>query len=382
MKEEQSMFSFTINKKLGLARTGIIKTAHGEIRTPAFIPVATKATVKALTPAQLNEIGFDAILSNTYHLYLQPGAETIEKLGGLQKVSAWHKPMFTDSGGFQVMSLNDGLCQVNEDKVIFKSHIDASKHEFTPEKSMQIQRKLGADLIFAFDQCLDINADYETTKESLARTHAWEERSLAEFKKLNVDKKQALIGIVQGGRFKDLREESAKFIASLDFDALAIGSIFGDPKEESFSLVEHAMKFLPEEKTKHLLGIGAVEDIFNYVSLGLDTFDCVLPTRLARSGYAFFRPESGGTEENRFRYRITNSKFKEDKGPLDKNCDCYTCKNFSRGYLHHLFKANELLVYTLVTYHNLYFFKRMMDEIRESIEDGTFLELKEKWLGK
>ncbi|MBT4805108.1 tRNA guanosine(34) transglycosylase Tgt [Candidatus Woesearchaeota archaeon] len=375
------MFSFTINKKLGQARTGIIKTAHGEIKTPAFIPVATKATVKSLTPTQLNEIGFDAILSNTYHLYLQPGAETIEKLGGLQKISAWHKPMFTDSGGFQVFSLNDGLCKVDEDKVTFKSHIDSSKHEFTPEKSMQIQRKLGADLIFAFDQCLDINADYETTKESLARTHAWEKRSLTEFKKLNQDQKQALYGIVQGGRFKELREESAKFISSLDFDALSIGSIFGDPKEESFELVKHAMQFLPEEKTKHLLGIGAVEDIFNYVSLGLDTFDCVLPTRLARQGIVFFRPESGGNEANKFRYQTTKSKFKEDLQPIDNNCHCYVCKNFSRGYIHHLYKAKEILFNTLTTYHNLYFFKRMMDEIRDSIEDGSFEELKNKWLG-
>ena len=376
------MFSFEIKKKLGQARTGVIKTDHGEIRTPAFIPVATKATVKALTPEQLNEIGFDAILSNTYHLYLQPGAEIIEKLGGLQKVSAWHKPMFTDSGGFQVFSLNDGLCDVDDSGVTFKSHIDASEHRFTPEISMQIQRQLGADLIFAFDQCLEIEADYETTYDSLARTHSWAARSLAEFKKLNVDKKQALYGIVQGGRFKELREESAKFIAALDFEALAIGSIFGDPKEESFALVKHAMQFLPEEKTKHLLGIGAVEDIFNYVSLGLDTFDCVLPTRLARSGYVFFRPESGGTEENRFRYKLISAQYKEDLKPLDENCDCYVCKNFSRGYIHHLFKAKELLVYTLVTYHNLYFFKRMMDEIRESIENGTFAELKKKWLKK
>ena len=376
------MFSFTINKKLGQARTGIIKTGHGEIKTPAFIPVATKATVKSLTPAQLNEIGFDAILSNTYHLYLQPGANTIEKLGGLQKVSAWHKPMFTDSGGFQVFSLNDGLCKVDNDKVTFKSHIDASKHEFTPEKSMQIQRKLGADLIFAFDQCLDINANYETTKKSLARTHAWEKRSLTEFKKLNQDNKQALYGIVQGGRFKDLREESAKFIASLDFDALSIGSIFGDPKEESFELVKHTMKFLPEEKTKHLLGIGAVEDIFNYVQLGLDTFDCVLPTRLARQGIVFFNPESGGTEENKFRYQITKTEFKEDLNPIEKNCDCYTCKNFSRGYLHHLSKAKEILFNTLLTYHNLYFFKKLMDGIRESIENEKFKELKNKYLKK
>ena len=378
------MFKFQIlhKDKGSNARTGVIETTHGNIKTPAFIPVATKATVKSLTPAQINEIGFDAILANTYHLYLQPGAEIIEKLGGLQKVSAWHKPMFTDSVGFQVMSLNGKMCKVDEEGVDFRSCIDDSKHRFNPEKSMQIQRMLGADLIFAFDQCLDINADYEITKESLARTHAWEERSLIEFKKLNVDKKQALYGIVQGGRFKDLREESAKFISSLDFDALAIGSIFGDPKEESLELVKAALKFMPEEKTKHLLGIGAVEDIFNYVELGMDTFDCVLPTRLARQGIVFFRPESGGSEENKFRYQITNAKFKESLNSLDKNCDCYVCKEFSQGYIHHLFKSKELLAYTLLTFHNLYFFKKMMDEIRESIESGSFVELKKRWLQK
>jgi len=245
---------------------------------------------------------------------------------------------------------------------------------------MQVQRKLGADLIFAFDQCLEIEADYETTKKSLARTHAWEERSLVEFKKLNKDKKQALYGIVQGGRFKDLREESAKFISSLDFDAIGIGSIFGDPKEESIALVKQAMQFLTKEKTKHLLGIGAVEDIFNYVELGIDTFDCVLPTRLARSGYIFYGTESGGTEKNRFRYKLTHAKFKDDKEPLEQGCGCYVCKNFTRGYLHHLFKAKELLFYTLITYHNLYFFKTLMDQIRESIEKNEFLQLKEKWL--
>jgi queuine tRNA-ribosyltransferase len=374
------MFKFTILSKNGEARTGIIETSHGKIRTPAFIPVATKATVKSLTPKQIEEIGFDAILSNTYHLYLQPGADTIERLGGLQKVSGWHKPMFTDSGGFQVFSLNGKLCKVDDEGVDFRSCIDESKHRFNPEKSMQVQRKLGADLIFAFDQCLDIGADYETTKTSLARTHQWEERSLAEFKKFNVDKKQALYGIVQGGRFKDLREESARFISSLDFDALAIGSIFGDPKEESIALVESALKHMPEDKAKHLLGIGAVEDIFNYVELGMDTFDCVLPTRLARQGFVFIRPESGGNEENKFRYQIARSKFKESLDSLDQNCDCYVCKNFSQGYLHHLYKAKEILFNTLVTYHNLYFFKRMMDEIRASIEEGMFNELKKKWL--
>mgnify|MGYP002639292552 CR=1 FL=1 len=377
------MFSFEIKHKEAKcnARTGIIKTSHGEIKTPAFIPVGTKATVKAITPAQLNEIGFDAILSNTYHLYLQPGADVVKKLGGLQKMSGWHKPIFTDSGGFQVMSLKGSLCKVDDEGVDFKSCIDASKHRFTPEKSMQIQKKLGADLIFAFDQCLDIYEDYETTKESLARTHAWEERSLKEFKRLNKDKKQALYGIVQGGRFKELREESAKFISSLDFDALAIGSTYGDPKEESIELVKVAMNYLPEEKTKHILGIGAVEDVFNYVEIGLDTFDCVLPTRLARMGYVFILPKSGGKESNRFRYRITTLKFKENKEPLDKNCLCYTCKNFSKGYIHHLFKAKEILGITLTTYHNLYYFFNLFKEIREAIERDQFLKMKKKWLG-
>jgi len=375
------MFSFKIThqEQNCKARTGVISTKHGLIHTPAFIPVATKATVKALTPQQLDELGFEAILGNTFHLYLQPGEKTVEKLGGLQKFSGWNKTMFTDSGGFQVFSMNDGLCEVDDEGATFRSPIDASKHRFTPEKSMQIQRKLGADLIFAFDQCLEINADYETTKRSLQRTHQWAERSLIEFKKLNKDKKQALYGIVQGGRFPELREESAKFISSLDFDALAIGSIFGDPKEESFELVRRAMKVLPEEKTKHLLGIGAVEDLFNYVELGLDTFDCVLPTRLARVGQFFIRPESGGKVGNKFRLKI-NSGFRDDNAPLDKNCSCYTCKNFSRGYLRHLFKAKELLVYTLMTYHNLYYFSRLMQEIREAIAEDRLMELKREWL--
>jgi tRNA-guanine transglycosylase len=376
------MFSFKIKhkEKHCLARTGIITTNHGKIKTPAFIPVATQATVKALTPQQINEIGFDSILCNTYHLNLRPGSDLIKKMGGVQKFMSWHKPTFTDSGGFQVFSLNDGLCEVDDEGVTFKSFIDQSKHRFTPEISIQVQRKMGADLIFAFDQCLDINVDYDTTERSLARTHAWALRSLKEFKKLNKDKKQALYGIVQGGRFTKLREESAKFIASLDFEAIGIGSIFGDPKEESRKLVEHTLKFLPYNKTKHLLGIGAVEDLFTYVELGLDTFDCVLPTRLARVGYIYLRPESGGKLGNKYRYRITNAQFATDKNPLDKNCDCYVCKNFARSYIRYLFKADELLAYTLATYHNLYYFYRLMEEIRTSIEKDQFLKLKKTWV--
>lgn len=374
------MFTIFHQDKHTKARTGVITTPHGKIRTPAFIPVATQAAIKGLSPAQMHEIGFDALLCNTYHLYLRPGEKVVKKIGGLHSFMGWNKPIFTDSGGFQVFSLNESMCIVNDDCVEFKSHIDQSKHIFTPEKSMQIQRDLGADLIFTFDECLDINADYETTQKSLARTHAWAWRSLKKFQKLNKDKKQALYGIVQGGRFKDLREESAKFIASLPFDAIGIGSIFGDPKEESQKLVAHSLKFLPLKKTKHLLGIGGVDDLFTYVEMGIDTFDCVLPTRLGRVGYIFIRPESGGKVKNKFRYRVLNERFKDDKSPLDKNCGCYVCKNFSRAYIRHLFKAEELLAYTLATYHNLYFFQRLMAEMRGSIGKDGFRGLKRKWM--
>ncbi len=376
------MFTLTHQDKHSKARIGIITTPHGTIQTPAFIPVATQAAIKGLSPAQMQEIGFESLLCNTYHLYLRPGEKIVKKSGGLHKFMGWNKPLFTDSGGFQVFSLNKGMCTVNDDCVEFKSHIDQSKHIFTPEKSMQIQRDLGADMTFAFDECLDIKADYDMTKKSLARTHAWALRSLKAFPKLNKDKKQALYGIVQGGRFKELREESAKFIAALPFDAIGIGSIFGDPKEESQRLVKHSLKFLPREKTKHLLGIGGVDDLFTYVEMGIDTFDCVLPTRLGRVGYIFIRPESGGKVKNKFRYRVLNEKFKEDKNPLDKNCRCYVCKNFSRAYIRHLFKAEELLAYTLATYHNLYFFQKLMAEMRESIEKDEFGGLKRKWMGK
>ncbi len=378
------MFAFTITKESedSQARVGIIATPHGTIRTPAFIPVATKATVKSLTPAQLNEIGFDTILSNTYHLYLRPGHQLIEKMGGLHQFMNWSKPIFTDSGGFQVFSLKGDLCKIDDHQATFKSHIDQSTHVFTPEISMQIQHSIGADIIFAFDQCLEIRADYETTKKSLARTHAWELRSLSEFQKLNKDNQQALYGIVQGGRFKDLREESAKFIASLPFEGIGIGSIFGDPKEESVELVHHTLQHLPKEKPKHLLGIGSVDDIFYYVPLGIDTFDCVLPTRLARVGYIFISPESGGSTNNKFRFRITNSQYREDKLPLDPACNCYVCKNFTRAYIHHLERAQELLFYTLTTYHNLAFFYNLMDKIRENIQKGTFLDLQKQWLKK
>ncbi len=379
---EPNNFSFTITKQStdNQARLGIIHTPHGDIHTPAFIPVATKATIKSLTPQQINDMGFDSILSNTYHLYLQPGPDIIEKGGKIQKFMAWHKPMFTDSGGFQVFSLSGKLCTISDTHVTFRSHIDQSTHVLTPEKSMQIQRQLGADLIFAFDQCLDINADYPTTQASLKRTHNWETRSVLEFNKINIDNSQALYGIVQGGRFTELREESAKFVTTLNTFGIGIGSIFGDPKEESVKLVTHALKHLPEHKPKHLLGIGSVDDIFYYVPLGIDTFDCVLPTRLARIGHIFTRPESGGNVENKFRIKITNAKYKEDQTPLDPACTCYTCTHFTKSYIHHLEKSKELLFYTLATIHNLSFFKRLMDEIQQSIQNDSFKILRQKWI--
>ena len=383
------MFQFTITHKdkFCSARTGIITTAHGTIQTPAFIPVATQATVKALTTAQIEEIGFEAVLCNTYHLYLRPGAKTVQKLGGLQKFMGWNKPVFTDSGGFQVFSLHDGLCQVSDDEVTFKSHIDQSKHIFTPEKSIQLQRQLGADIIFTLDVCHDFNADYETAKKAMERTHRWTERCLNEFGKQKDQKNQknrpqALYGIVQGGKYQDLREESARFISTLPFQGIGIGSIFGEPKTQSLEVMKWMMAILPTEKPKHLLGSGSVDDLFNYVELGIDTFDCVLPTRLARVGYVFIRPESGGNMNNKFRMRITNAAFKEDKKPLDRHCGCYVCQNFSRAYIRHLFKAKELLASTLTTYHNLFFFQRLMKEIRESIEKDAFGRMKKKWLGR
>jgi queuine tRNA-ribosyltransferase len=373
------MFNFTITHKeeTTKARTGIIKTANGELKTPAFIPVGTQAAIKALSSLQIKEIGFEALLANTYHLHLRPGSKTVQKLGGLHKFMSFQGPIFTDSGGFQVFSLNNGLCTVDDEGVDFKSYIDSSKHRFTPEISMQIQHELGADIIFTFDECIHFDTNKEKTKAAMHRTHEWAKRSIAEWEKLS--SKSALYGIVQGGQFEDLRKESAAFIKELDFPGFGIGGIFGDPKKESQHIVAHTLEYLPYEKPKHMLGIGSVDDLFYYVELGADTFDCVLPTRLARHGYVFIRPKRGGNIENRFRFHL-NSKFKEDTQPLDPSCECQVCKTYTRAYIYHLYKAEELLFYSLVTYHNLFFFQRLMQEMREAIENNTFLEMKRKWL--
>lgn len=371
-------FNITARDPNSNARTAIIKTPHGIIKTPDFIPVATQATVKALTKQHLSDLNTQILMINTYHLYLRPGADLIAKFGGLHNFMSWQKPIMTDSGGFQIFSLGKtkegkSLVKVTDKNITFRSHIDYSPHNFTPEKSIEIQEKLGADIIFAFDECIQFNADKQTVTHSTARTNRWAERCLAAKKR----KDQALFGIVQGGKYKDLRQESARFISSLPVAGYGIGSIFGEPKKETVNVLKWAMGELPGNKPVHLLGIGAVDDIFMGVENGIDTFDCVLPTRLARVGYIF---SSECNKKTKWRYRITNSRFRTDTEPLDKNCSCYVCKNFSRAYIHHLFKANELLSYTLATYHNLAFFSNLMKSIRDSIENDSFKKLKKKWL--
>lgn len=420
------LFTITSKSKDCKARTGIITTRHGIIHTPAFIPVATKGSVKAMTMEQIQELDAEILMCNTYHLFLKPGEELISKLGGLHKFMNWNKPIITDSGGFQVFSLGYGLvhrankiksklsedeithleridkttkeenkemmlAKISGDTVKFRSVYDTSWQEFTPEKSIEIQHKLGGDLIIAFDECTSPLHKYDYVKESLARTHKWAEMCLAYHKKnvkkgekgSNWEKKpnQFLLGVVQGGDFNDLRKESAVFFANKDFDAYALGGFFGEDKKEMYTLVGEVDEILPENKFRHLLGIGTPEDIILGVEQGIDTFDCNSATRIARVGYIYILPESGGNVENKFRYRITNAEFEDDKNPLDKNCECWVCRNYTRAYVRHLLKAQEYTGYTLASYHNVYFFINLMKRIRMAIEEDKFLEMKKKWLG-
>jgi len=378
-----SFFKILKKSKKSRARLGLIKTVHGQIATPAFLPVATQATIKSLTPADLKEIGFPALLCNTYHLYLRPGEKIIQKLGGLHQFMNWSGPIITDSGGFQVFSLGFGLehgvgkiagifpenfkkppkpvkpklVKIDEQGAEFRSHLDGSHHRLSPQKSIQIQEALGADIILAFDECTSPLATKQYTQLAIERTHRWAEICLKTKKRQD----QSLFGIIQGGQWKDLRIKSAQFISQLPFDGLAIGGSLGKTKKDMLKILDWVIPEMPEQKPRHLLGIGYPEDLNKAIKKGIDLFDCVYPTRLARHGT--FLTSKG-------ELNILNSSFRTDKKPITKNCLCYTCRNFSRVYLHHLFKAKEMLGPRLATFHNLWFINQLMKKIREDIKDG------------
>ena len=365
------MFKFTITARNNRARTGTFTTPHGDLLTPVFAPVGTQATVKTLTPAQVKELGATLVLSNTYHLYLRPGDDVISGLGGLHRFMRWPHPMLTDSGGFQVFSLAQTR-QIDDEGVTFKSHIDGSTHRFTPQRSIRIQENLGADIIMAFDECSDPN-DHEYSKLAMERTHRWAEICLKAKRRGD----QALFGIVQGGVQADLRSASATFIASLDTPGIAIGGLsVGETKQEMHDTLDIVTPLLPENKPRYLMGVGTPEDLINGVLRGIDIFDCVLPTRLARH-HAAFAPEG--------RLNLMNATFARDELPIDETCDCYTCKTFTRAYIRHLIVAKELLAGTLISIHNLRALIRLMERIRVYIADGTFEsrvpELLSQWQG-
>ncbi len=363
------MFSFTITAKNNRARAGVFTTPHGSLQTPVFAPVGTQATVKTLTPAQVAELGATLVLANTYHLYLRPGDDLVAELGGLHRFMRWPHPMLTDSGGFQVFSLAQTR-QIDDDGVTFKSHIDGSTHRFTPERSIRIQENLGADIIMTFDECSDPN-DHVYSKVAMERTHRWAERSVDAKRRAD----QALFGIVQGGIEPDLRAESAQFIASLDTPGVAIGGLsVGETKEEMHAMLDVVTPLLPEFKPRYLMGVGTPEDLIDGIARGVDIFDCVLPTRLARHHSAF---SSEG------RLNLMNASYARDERPIDEECNCYTCRTFTRAYIRHLIVAKELLAGTLLSIHNLRALIRLMEEIRVYISEGTFEEhapyLLKKW---
>ena len=352
------MFEFHIKARNGRARTGTFSTPHGNLVTPVFAPVGTQATVKTLTPEHLKEIQASLVLSNTYHLYLRPGDDLVREMGGLHRFMQWPHPMLTDSGGFQVFSLAQTR-KIDDDGVTFKSHIDGSTHRFTPEKSIAIQENLGADIIMAFDECSDPN-DHAYSRLAMERTHRWAERSL----KAQTRRDQALFGIVQGGVQADLRAESARFIASLDTPGIAIGGLsVGETKQEMHNTLDVVSPLLPENKPRYLMGVGTPEDLINGVARGVDIFDCVLPTRLARH-HSAFAPEG--------RLNLMNAAFARDPRPIDETCDCYTCRTFTRAYIRHLIVAREFLAGTLISIHNLRALIRLMEQIQSFIVDGSF----------
>lgn len=366
------MFKFELIKECSQtkARLGKITTDHGEIETPIFMPVGTKATVKTMTPEEVRDLGAQIILGNTYHLYLRPGHELIEEAGGLHKFMNWKGPILTDSGGFQVFSLSNSR-KIVEEGVEFRSHIDGAKEFLSPEKSIEIQNSLGADIIMAFDECAPYPADYEYIKNSMERTTRWAKRCKDAHKN---PEHQALFGIVQGGMYKDLREISARDLVEMDFDGYSIGGLsVGEPLELMNEMLDFTVDFLPKDKPRYNMGIGTPDYLFESVIRGIDMADCVLPTRVARNGTAI---TSMGN------LVVKNAAYKKDFTQLDPECDCYTCSNYSRAYLRHLFSVNEILAYRLLTIHNLYFLIKMMENIRKAIKNDNLLEYKDDFYKK
>ena len=358
-----------IDKNSG-ARRGVVHTPHGDIQTPIFMPVGTLATVKAMSPEELkNDVKAQIILSNTYHLYLRPGHDLVKEAGGLHKFMNWDRPILTDSGGFQVFSLS-GLREITEEGVIFNSHLDGSKHIFTPEKVMEIEEALGADIIMAFDECCPYPSDYKYTKNSMERTTRWAKRC----KEAHTTENQGLFGIIQGGFYKDLREISARDLISLDFPGYAIGGIsVGEPKEEFLDILRYTTPLMPENKPRYLMGVGTPDYLIEASLAGIDMCDCVLPTRLARHGTAL---------TSKGKLVIRNQNFARDWNKLDDECDCYTCKNYTRAYLRHLVKTNEILGMRLLSLHNLRFLTKLMERVRIEIENDNLLSFREEFYKK
>ncbi|MBN1624892.1 MAG: tRNA guanosine(34) transglycosylase Tgt [Deltaproteobacteria bacterium] len=348
------------------ARICEVETAHGSFMTPVFMPVGTQATVKALSPEELEETGARIILANTYHLYLRPGQGIVEKMGGLHRFMHWNRPILTDSGGFQVYSLSK-LRKITEKGVTFQSHIDGSSHFIGPEEAIRIQKALGSDIIMAFDECVSYPADYRYVLDSVRLTSLWASRCLEEKR----GETQRLFGIVQGGMYSDLRERSAKELVAMGFDGYALGGLsVGEDAETRERIIRETVAFLPEDKPVYLMGVGRPEDILDAVSLGVDMFDCVMPTRNARNGALFTRTG---------RIAIKNARYADDERPIEEGCDCYTCSHYSRAYLRHLYMANELLVYRLNSIHNIRYYTRFMEEIREAIRDDRLEEFRDRF---
>ncbi|MCL2567518.1 MAG: tRNA guanosine(34) transglycosylase Tgt [Alphaproteobacteria bacterium] len=364
------MLEFTLKRTDGRARRGEIKTAHGSIQTPIFMPVGTKGTVKGMYPEQLLDIGFEIILGNTYHLMLTPGADIVEDLGGLHKFANWNKAILTDSGGFQVMSLSS-LTKIKEEYVEFRSHINGVKHIMTPEISTQIQYKLDSNISMVLDECIPYGSTKEYVEKSTLRTTRWASRSREAFIQRDG---YGQFGIVQGGVFEDLRNLSANQLKELNFEGYAIGGLaIGEPQETMFEVISYTEPLLPKDKPRYLMGVGRPSDILGAIELGVDMFDCVIPTRMGRNARAF---------THRGELNIRNSKHRLDGSTLDSDCDCYCCKNYSRAYLHHLFKVGEMLGAMLLTYHNLYFYHSLIKKSRQAIEENRFSEFKKEFLAK